>query len=280
MLRLALSFIAPLFFLGCLTPPCTAQVTDFLNAARTGDLPTLQKLSTDTALMTAHGARGRTALHEAAANCHIDAARFLVEYGADRRAVDDSSLTPMDLASQCPLDIRPFFSVLFAPAEQERMPWSLPDAIRHRQTQIISMLVTLGVNVNAPAADGNRPLNIASLNGDAATARILLEHGADPNLRSSSGMTPLHDAASQGNADVVDLLLAHDAKVDARAPDDGSTPLHYAASLDRLDVVKALVIRGADVTLKTANGMTPADLARKNKFTDIEVFLAEHQTAH
>lgn len=253
-----------------------AQIADFLEASRADDVPKLQKLLSDATLISKRGEHARTALHEAAAHCRVNAARFLIEHGADLQAMDDSSATPPDLAAQCPSETRSAFQALM-PRPQLAGALSLQHAVAHRQTELVSMLVTMGFSVNAQAADGDRPLNTAAAVGDATITKLLLEHGADPNLPSRSGNTPLHDAALHGKADEIGLLLARGARIDAPTLDDGSTAIHLAASFDRLDAVKALVQHGANITLKNAKGFTAADLAVKNKFTDVSAYLA---TAH
>ncbi|HVW07468.1 MAG TPA: ankyrin repeat domain-containing protein [Bryobacteraceae bacterium] len=250
-----------------------AQIADFLSAARADDIATLQKMIGASTPVNARGPHGRTALHEAAANCRVNAVRFLIEHGAEMSALDDSSATPADLAMHCPAEIRPYFRV---PALSGPPAISQPmqNAISHHQTQVVSMLVTLGFNVNAPSADGDRPLNIAAAAGGAEIMKILLEHGADPNLPGATGYAPLHDAALHGDSEAINLLLAHGAHIDTPTPDDGSTALHLAASFDRLDAVKTLVRHGADTTLRNAKGLTAADLAAKSSFTDVSAFLA------
>jgi len=160
------------------------------------------------------------------------------------------------------------------PRTLETYPWSLQYAATHHQLSVISMLIKMGVDVNAQGSEGNRALDVACLQGDAATSRLLLDHGADPNLRNKSGSTPLHDAALNGNKEVIELLLAHKASINEIASADGSTPLQYAASMDRLEAAQTLVQHGADVMLKNAKGLTAIQLAEKNNFADISEFLS------
>jgi ankyrin repeat protein len=157
---------------------------------------------------------------------------------------------------------------------QEKEPWSLQYAAAHHQLNTISMLITLGVDVNAQGSNGNRALDISCLNGDAATTRVLLEHGANPNLRNQDGSTPLHDAALKGNRELIELLLMHGAGINAVDSESASTPLHLAASFGRLDAVKALVEHGADPSLKNREGLTALALAAKNNFADVVRFLS------
>jgi ankyrin repeat protein len=251
----------------------TAQQNDLFEAARSGDLPKLQALASDKAAVNLRGPHNRTALHEAAANCQFESAKFLVDPGWDTRAVDDEQRPPVNLTSSCPDNVRTVFSLLLKPKIEEKFPWSLQYAAAHRHANLVAMLVRMGSDVNAVGSEGNRALELSCLHGDAETTRLLLERGANPNLRSKVGSTPLHDAALTGNKEVVELLLEHGANINATDSESASTPLHYAASFGRLDVVKVLVEQGADLTLKSTAGFTALQLATRNDFADVAAFL-------
>ena len=71
-----------------------------------------------------------------------------------------------------------------------------------------------------------------------AAGRALLRSGALVDARSAKGAhTPLHIAARSGNAAVAKLLLDHRADPRAATVPDRATPLHLAAAESRLDVV-------------------------------------------
>lgn len=258
---------------------CLAQDNDLFDAARRGDLTKLKTLVGSHPNTDLRDAHGRTALHEAAANCQMDAYKFLVDAGWDFSARDDQGTRAMTLAVQC-LDRNATVASPRPPAAangpvpgSESLPWSLQYATAHKQAGLISMLLNMGTNVNSVGSDGNRALDIACLKGDAASARILLEHGANPNLRNKTGSTPLHDAALSGNKEVVEMLLARGADVSAQDPESKSTPLHYAASFGRLEAVKTLVEHGADVSAKGSKGQTALQLAISNQQEEVSAFL-------
>jgi hypothetical protein len=246
-----------------------------LEAARTGDLVKLRSFLGIPALVNARGPNGRTALHEAADACRIEAVRLLIANGWDRLAPDNNGVTPAMLLRHCQEDARVLLTPLTVPAiPREDSPMSMHYAAAHRQTSVVEMFLKLGMNADTPGSQGNRALDLACRNGDVATAALLLDHGANPNLRDKSGTTPLHDAALNGNREVIEILLKHGAEIDALDADDKSTPLDYAASMDRADAVKALIARGANTKLRNAAGLTARDIALKNNFTDVADFLS------
>jgi ankyrin repeat protein len=52
---------------------------------------------------------------------------------------------------------------------------------------------------------GATPLGCASLFGEVACARFLLDHGADPNKMDETGSVALHNAAKNGTP--LDMLI-------------------------------------------------------------------------
>ncbi|EAU64734.1 ankyrin domain protein [Stigmatella aurantiaca DW4/3-1] len=86
---------------------------------------------------------------------------------------------------------------------------------------------------------------LASYNGRAETARLLLERGADPEQTNDAGQTPLAGAAFKGHVDIATLLLDGGARVDGTG-NDGRTALMFAAMFDKLDVLELLLQRGAN----------------------------------
>ncbi len=251
---------------------CFAQ-TGLFEAARAGDLTRLRSLSANKKLVDLRDANGRTALHEAVANCHLEAVEILVEAGWSSTLPDNQNRTPLALASQCPRDIQPVYQLVLAPPVQESAPWSLQYAAGRHQVSVVSMLLNMRADANALGSEGNRALDVSCLQGDVEVTRLLLEHGADPRLRNKAGGTPLHDAALKGNKEVIELLVAHGADVNAVDSQSKSTPLHFAAEFDRLDAVMALVQHGADVNLKNAAALTALEEAKKNQFDDVARFL-------
>src|SRR6059058_4619911 len=64
-------------------------------------------------------------------------------------------------------------------------------------------------------ADGNTPLHLAVLRGDADAVEALLRAGADAKSLNTAEATPLHYAAA--NERIISALLAHGAPVNLRS---------------------------------------------------------------
>ena len=72
--------------------------------------------------------------------------------------------------------------------------------------ETLTLLVTSGADVNAPADDGTTALMAAAIIGLPAIAAILISHGADLDLTNDNGETANSLAARSGHQDIVALL--------------------------------------------------------------------------
>jgi ankyrin repeat protein len=174
----------------------------------------------------------------------------------------------------------------------------------------IEKCIAGGVDVNADLGGGTRPLMIAARNERTAVAAYLIRKGARVNDGDDTGFTPLHDAAGAGDVGMVRLLIARGADVkrknrldenalslaavgsgegflatarlliehriplDQRRAQGGATPLISAATNGNRELVKLLLDKGADPSIRNAEGKTAMQLLRDMNNT---AFLAGYQ---
>ena len=114
---------------------------------------------------------------------------FLIRYGADVTARDDTHSTPLHIASSKEKECAFFVDLL----------------IRH------------GADVNAPNQEGSTPLHVAAsshLALEGTIVRLLLLHGANVDAMDSKGRTPLDIASSVGNSWIAKVLSDYKAKME------------------------------------------------------------------
>lgn len=89
--------------------------------------------------------------------------------------------------------------------------------------------------------------------------------GLSPNhvFEENAKQTPLHVAAANGHLPAVHILLQAQAQINAIDAEQ-HTPLISAIMAKHNDVVKYLIKCGADLTLKSEDGMTPLHIAAKS----------------
>jgi ankyrin repeat protein len=159
--------------------------------------------------------------------------------------------------------------------------------------ELIQLLVTHGVNINASSPTGHalyigRDADRMDWSGSSLMDTIqyrrknifdmLIDLGADVNIRNLHGQTPLHFAIMFGSGkDTIRTLLEHGADVNSNNPTgfewnksplswvehekpwDGGSPLAYAVKIkfNQTEIIKLLLDWGADVNnINVNNGMS------------------------
>lgn len=151
----------------------------------------------------------------------------------------------------------------------------LHDAAREGDLDVISQLLSQGVDVNSRDESRETALIEAALSRQTRIAAMLIEAKADIEARNDRGFTALHAAAYSGSAEVAALLLDHGAEVDALSTQK-ITPLHVAAEENQAAVAELLVSRGAEVEAIQAYGYTPLSRATFMKSAQVMALLKKH----
>ncbi|MGW1787732.1 ankyrin repeat domain-containing protein [Streptomyces tubercidicus] len=125
----------------------------------------------------------------------------------------------------------------------------------------------------------SRRLFEAILTGDVPSTKALLRRGASPERRNGDGTTPLYLASVQGEAEIARLLMEAGASPDTESSGPGSegTPLCAAACWGHTETVRQLLEHGADPNLREdhGTGQSPLDWADNGPHPDtVEVLRA------
>lgn len=124
-------------------------------------------------------------------------------------------------------------------------PWWLHDAARNGDISEVRELLDAGVPVDYEYGLYGTALHEAAAFGHTQIATLLLDRGADVNGAGYDGFTPLHYAVRRqgGNLELATLLFDRGADVTAK-DDDGWTPIHRAVLAERHELVALLASRG------------------------------------
>ncbi len=252
--------------------------TPLMYAGRQGSLEAARTLVDAGANLNLTDPDRTTALMFAIINGHYDTAAMLTEKGADPNLADPAGMAALYAA----VDMNTLGEVYGHPGR--------PSTDKLTALDLMKVLLAHGANPNATLKtttlqrahtpgefslnEGSTPLMRAAKNGDSATIRLLLDHGADPNIRAKNGTTALMFAAGLGFGtgtfandyatpaellESVQVLVAAGAEVNA-VSDAGETPLHYSAQASD-DIVRFLVEKGAKLDAKDKQGRTPVEMA-------------------
>lgn len=186
------------------------------------------------------------ALRKAAGEGNLERVRSLIAEGADANAVGSDGVS------------------------------ALMNAAARGDAGIIRELIRGGGNVNTADRAGRTVLMYASANpsrrenndGKVEAVREILQAGAGVNAGGPRGITALMEAATWGEAAVAEELADAGAALDA-GDHQGMTALMWAANQpasvrDTTDVVDYLIYAGADLNIKSNNGWTALDYARRH----------------
>uniref|UniRef100_A0A8C5E1S6 Poly [ADP-ribose] polymerase n=1 Tax=Gouania willdenowi TaxID=441366 RepID=A0A8C5E1S6_GOUWI len=239
----------------------------FLEAAKAGDLDTVQQLCTPQNV-NCRDLEGRhsTPLHFAAGYNRVAVVEYLLHHGADVHAKDKGGLVP------------------------------LHNACSYGHYEVAELLVRHGASVNVADLWKFTPLHEAAAKGKYEICKLLITslriqhctHGADPSKKNRDGNMPL-DMVKDGDTDIQDLLRGDAALLDAAkkgclarvqklcSPENincrdtqgrNSTPLHLAAGYNNLEVAEYLLEHGADVNAQDKGGLIPLHNAASYGVTD------------
>lgn len=152
---------------------------DVYEAAALGYLDRLhERLEEDPSRVGSLSVDGYTALHFAAFFAKPEAARILLEAGAQ-----------VDVVARNEMRVQPLHS-----------------AAAGRQIEICRLLIAAGADVNARQVGGFTPLHEAAQNGDPEMVELFLSAGADPAATTDDGKSAAATAEAAGHGDVARRL--------------------------------------------------------------------------
>jgi ankyrin repeat protein len=260
-------------------PPIPGHMTPLMFAAREGHVDAARLLLDAGSDLHASDKNGITPLLMAISNNRIPMARVLVERGANIHVKDWYGRTPLFAAVEIRnVDLHYVtFEHMLTPGDRA----AALDFIRFllakgadpniRVTEVPplrSWMYLLGGSLAWVDFTGQTPFILASLSGDVATMRLLLEHGADPNIATFGGTTALMAAAGvnwvvnqtydEGEAALLAAVkLCHELGMDVNATNSmGLTALMGAANRGSNSIIEFLVASGARLDMMDKEGRT------------------------
>ena len=150
----------------------------------------------------------------------------------------------------------------------------LTDALKSRDVARVRSLVASGADVNEKVR-GDYPLNIAAVYGPTEMVSILIGSGADIEKPGRDGLRPLHNAVISGRKDIVTVLIDKGAKANSR-DSQGRTPLLWFAAIagNDIQIAKVLLAAGADPRIEeTVDQLQPLDFAAINGAVELAKIL-------
>ncbi len=152
---------------------------------------------------------GRTPLHLAVKNGHIECAKILLEMGAKTTASDSGGCYPIHLASQYTRNSK-CVKLLLAKGSSQDISYTL---LTRCYTCAYCRKFVDNVKVATRDSLGRSPLHHAAEVGSVKAAKALLEAGASASPSDNFHHTPLHYSKLNNHEDVSNLLASRGAGI-------------------------------------------------------------------
>eukprot|EP00878_Enallax_costatus_P011541 GHUV01012048.1.p1 GENE.GHUV01012048.1~~GHUV01012048.1.p1 ORF type:complete len:746 (+),score=322.29 GHUV01012048.1:330-2567(+) len=261
-----------------------AQAQMLCGAVSRGDIPQLTYLLKAGADANAADYDGRTALHVAAAESNVQAARVLVDVGkAHVDVVTRQGSTPLDEAHAAGATavveyLNTLVSSEEAAAARRRSEMRSADTMCYAASAgdvaTIQRLLDRGCPADVADYDRRTGLMLAAANGQQAAASLLLSAGANPNARDNLGGSPLLEAVKAGHRAVVQQLTAAGATLQLSVS-ELSSALCSMVLEGEVDLLRRYLAAGADVNAWDYDKRTALHIAAAEGKLDMVRLLVE-----
>ena len=228
---------------------------------------------------------GSTPLHEAVRYGHVDIANSLLAEGANVNARDNLGKTPIMLIM--PINtLLNTYSLLISYRADLTQKDMYGDTVLHAFammnldaekisiSDIISLLINNGADIDARNKEGVTPLEIAVQKENIEIVKLLTEKGANIHTQDTHGNSPLSMAFASTN----EMLEAVVNSSNVTSQDsDGNTPLHIALLTDApLSKVQYIISLTDDVNIRNRDGYSALFISvLKNRQKVGEMLLAK-----
>jgi ankyrin repeat protein len=206
------------------------------------------------------GTSRRTVLHVAAESGQPEIAKLLIDNGANVNARDNRGRQPLLSASLAGskeiVELLVSHGAEINPTEKEPPSTPLLTAIGRGHYEVAKYLISKGADVLVISQSGYTALHAASASGNPQVVELVISSNIDVNAKAKDGVTPLRLAAQANDiTDIAASLINHGA--DVNIPDqDGRTALNWAVTMHHTKTVELLLQHGADVNIVDNLGMT------------------------
>ena len=241
------------------------QVRFFITAAKNNDIEELKSILRQGDVDIDDQIDGKTALAEAIEAKNLDAADFLLSYGAkaDGMAIWLTvKQRNFELLSRVieSIDVQSRKKALNYRYKTLSTPLEAAFGSKEVDLRFIKLLVQNGAIVDLGDEIGYQPIHRACYAGNLAIVKFLVEQGADVSANSNSGKKPIHEACYSGNLALIKFLIDQGAEINPIGS-FGDRPIHVACDNGHLDLVKFFIENGVAVDVVNRDRQQPIHAA-------------------
>ena len=152
---------------------------------------------------------------------------------------------------------------------------SFVECAKKGDLEAAKLFLAEGIDVNATNERGQTALMRAVEYQHTEVVTLLLERGADVNFtKAYVDRSAFMEAANSGNPVIMKQLVERGAKIN-ETDRQGYTPLHYACTWGHVEAVKLLIKLGANPDIRNVLGVTPMMVATQNAHSEVVQILKD-----
>ncbi len=146
-------------------------------------------------------------------------------------------------------------------------------AVKHKNANLIQLLVDSGIKMNEKNKDDQHPLELAVETNNLSLIELLLKNGAEIDKAGKDGNTVLSTAIKANNQKLAELAIKYKANVNQF----GSTLIHIAINNNDLELAKLLIDNKIEINKADKAGSYPLELAINTNNLDLVELLLKNK---
>ena len=149
-------------------------------------------------------------------------------------------------------------------------------AISYRKPRVVAALLEwLKVDTSSSSSSSSSSSITPPTSSSPTTSVVSKKLELLLQSKTNVGNNVLHEACNAGNVDTLQLLLVHDFIDINLVNGDGHVPLHFASDNDSTNCTQILLQRGANVSVRDSQGLSPFHLSCIYKNKPIAMLLVQ-----
>lgn len=216
------------------------ELLELMEAIRSSNLSSVQEiLSITPSLLSTPDPDGRLPLHHSITAKSWSTFEYLIRNGADVLARDHAGWSALHMAAS--VGEVSMASILVSHAELHEQASSTSSISNTSSISLSSSVSPRAAHfVNLQNESGRTALHYASSKGHTEMVSLLIKHGANVEIKDSLGQTALHRAASVGHATIARILCDTQPRIVNEIDAQKKTALELAIEDQHEDVVQVI----------------------------------------
>ena len=224
--------------------------------------------------------KGWTAVHYSAQSGNYELVAYFVQMGADIHLKTDDGINCLHIAA-----LQGHLNLCKMLIDKHKVDLHITDnegwtavhySAQSGNYELVAYFVEMGADIHLKTDDGINCLHIAALQGHLNLCKMLIDkHKVDLHITDNEGWTAAHSSAQSGNYELVAYFVEMGADIHLKT-DDGINCLHIAALQGHLNLCKMLIDKHkVDLDMTTNKGWTAVHSSAQSGNYELVAYFVE-----